>query len=538
MKRAAPPVTTAVAVVVGLVLVLSACAGPEPSTTTEPDADGSLSGGEIIYGLSADPICVDPNQTDLTASRDVSRTFAASVLNADPETGEIVPWLATEWEVNEDATVFEFITRDGVTFSDGEEWNAESFKVFLDGIDELGGRAVNASTYIEGYEGTEILREDAVRVSFSRPNASFLQALSTVNMAVLSPRTYQEVSPEDRCLGELSGAGPFVLESFVPAQEVVVVKREDYDWPSPNAQHEGAAYLDKITFRVVAEASQRVGGLSASTLHAFNSVPSQDEESLLASGFQVLSTNNPGTVSQYLTNNSSPTLSDPAVRKAIQLGIDNEEYRDTLLLPRYNLATSVLSSTTPYYTDFSSYLYHDPEEAKRILDGAGWVPGADGIREKDGIRLSVNVVNGQSGAPTAHELRAQQLAEIGVELTITQVSRAEMLAALDTGDYDFVPYGFTRADPAALNMHFTTTRNNPLHLEPSELDDHLEQADAAADPQERQIAIDKAAEHIVANNLVIVFNEQSVAHAASPSLRDIRWEPGAQISFYDAYLTD
>lgn len=525
----------AVAAAVGL----SGCAAPAAS---DPDptasSEGPEEGGEIIYALAADPICVDPNQTDLTSTRDVARTFAASVLNADPETGEILPWLASEWTVNDNATQFEFTTREGVTFSDGAEWNAAAFKTFLDGIAELGGRAVNASTYIEGYEGTEVLGDNEVQVRFSVPNASFLQALSTVNMGVLSPNTYLEKTPEERCLGDLAGSGPFVLESFVPAQEVTVVRRDDYAWPSPNALHEGAAYLDRITFRVVAEASQRVGGLTAGVLDAFFNVPSQDEETLLASGFPVLTTNNPGTVSQYLTNNSSPTLSDPAVRKAIQLAIDNELARDTLLLPRYNTATSVLSSTTPHYTDFSEYLYHDPIEAAEILDAAGWLPGADGIREKDGVRLSVTVVNGQSGAPTAHELRAQFLAEIGVELVIAQVSRAEMLAALDSGDYDFVPYGFTRADPAALNMHFTTKRNNPLHLQPSELDDFLEEADAAADPADRQAAVDKAAEFIVKNHLVIVFNEQSVSHATSPRLQGVRWEPGAQVSFYDAHLTD
>lgn len=524
-------------------LLLAGCGGDGSGSPATPSTNGETtpageprSGGSIIYGISADPICVDPNQTDLTASRDIARTFAASTLSADPETGEIAPWLATEWTVNEDATEFEFTFREDVTFSNGEAFDAEAFKTFLDGIDDLGGRAINASTYIDGYVGTEVLDDYRASVTFDVPNASFLQALSTVNMAVLAPSTYTGTSPEERCLGDLSGAGPFVLDSFVPAQEVVVKKREGYNWPTQFDAHEGDAYLDEITFRVVPESTQRAGGLRSGTLDGINSVASQDEPVLESEGYTLATANNPGTVSQYLTNNSSPTLSDPAVRKAIQLGINNEEYRDTLLLPRFNLATSVLSSTTPHYTDFSQYLYFDPEEARQILDDAGWVEGADGIRVKDGVRLSVEVVDGQSGSAAPHELRAQQLADIGVELTIKPVSRAEMLASLDTGDYDFVPYGFTRADPAALNMHFTSKRNNPLHLEPSVLDEHLEAADAASDPADRQVAVDQAVEYILENNIVIVFNEQAQAHAFSPDLHGIRWEPGVQLSFYDAWL--
>ncbi len=518
----------------GAALVLSGCSDEGSS---ESGGSGTpSSGGEITYATSADPICVDPNQTDLTASRDIARTFAASTLQADPETGEILPWLATEWSSNDDATEFSFTFRDDVTFSDGDVFDATAFQTFLDGVVALGGKAVNASTYLEGYEGTTVVDDTHATVSFSAPNASFLQALTTVNLAVLSPSTYAETTPEERCLGELAGAGPFVLESFTPAQSVEVTKRDGYDWPSGLDQHEGEAYLDKITFLVVTEAGQRVGGLQSDSVQGFNQVAPQDEPALEEAGFQLLTANNPGTVSEYLTNNSGPVLSDPAVREAIQLGIDNEEYRDTLLLPRINLATSILSSTTPHYTDFSEYLQHDPAEAERVLDEAGWEPGSDGIRVKDGQRLTVEVLNGQSDGNTAHELRAQQLEKIGVELTIREVSRAEMLAALDSGEYDFVPYGFTRADAAALNMHFTTKRNNPLHLEPSVLDDHLAAADAAADPDDRQQAVDQAVEHILSNHLVIVFTEQSIAHAFSPQVKDVSWQPGVQISFYDAWL--
>jgi peptide/nickel transport system substrate-binding protein len=532
-----------------LALTLAACgssggSGSSAGSATAGGSSGSASngspqsGGSLTYAISQDPICVDPNQTDLTASRDIARQFADSVVDADPKTGEIKPWLASSWKVNSNATTFDFTFRTDVTFSDGEKFDAAAFKTFLDGIKSLGGKAVNASTYIVGYQGTTVTGANTAQVTFSTPNASFLQALSTVNMAVLSPKTYTDVSPADRCLGKnLIGSGAFTVQSYTPAQQVVLTKRTGYGWPSPNAKHTGDAYLDQITFRVVTEDQQRTGGLQSGALQGINNVPTQNQAQLKQAGYQLLISNNPGTVSEYLTNNSAPILSDEKVREAVQLGIGNEEYRTTLLTPDYNLATSILSSTTPYYKDFSSYLKYDPEKAKQILDADGWVAGSDGIRTKNGKRLTLTVVNGQAGKPTADELRAQQLAKIGVELKITIVSRAEMLAALPAGSYDFVPYGFTRADPAALNMHFRSTGSNPLHLSKSDLDTYLDQADASADTTARQDAVNKAAEYILQHHLVIVFTEQQVAHAVSPKLQGVTFEPGVQLSFFDAWLS-
>ncbi|MFC9839587.1 ABC transporter substrate-binding protein [Rhodococcus sp. NPDC127530] len=517
-------------------LTLSGCSSGGATYSAEAAGD-PVAGGTLVVGTATDPICVDPNQTDLTPTRDILRQVGDSLVDADPQTGEIVPWLATTWEINDNATVFDFTLRQNVTFSNGEVFDGAAVKAYLDGVKALGGRAVNASSYLEGYAGTEVVAPDKVRVTFGVPNASFLQALSTVNMAVLSPSTYQ-LAPEQRCLGQIVGTGAFLLDHYTPTQEVVLTKRVGYGWPSGNANHTGEAYLDRVEFRVIPEASVRVGSLRSGDVDLVNSVPTQDEENLEASGFGLLATNNPGTVTEYLTNNASPVLSDEAVRRAIQLGIDREEYKSTILLPRNNVATSILSSTTPYYTDFSELVRYDPEESARILDQAGWRVGADGIREKDGQRLTVTLVNGQSGSTAPYELVAQQLQRIGVELIINNVSRAEMLAALDSGNYDFVPYGFTRADPAALTMHFSTKRNNPLHLQPSELETYLDAQAAAARPEDRQVAVDNAARYILEHALVIVIAEQSVAHAHAANVHGVAFEPGVQLSLYDAWIQD
>ena len=71
---------------------------------------------------------------------------------------------------------------------------------------------------------------------------------------------------------------------------------------------------------------------------------------------------------------------------------------DTLFTDNYPLATSVIGKTALGYQDLSAQLSHDPARARDLLDEAGWVPGADGIRVKDGQRLSL-VVNEAAPQP-------------------------------------------------------------------------------------------------------------------------------------------
>lgn len=517
------------------VLLVAACGGGEAARTGGGQGTPTA-GGELSFALSSDPICIDPQQSDLTTSLNVSRQFVDSLVDQDPRTGEFVPWLASSWKVNEDATEYTFTLREGVTFSDGSPLDAAAVKASFDGVEALGGKAIVGATYLAGYRGTEVVDPTTVKISFSEPNAGFLHAVSTMTLGILKTTG---ATPEERCQGTgLIGTGPFVLDHYTPKQEVVLTKRTGYNWASTVATHQGEAYLDKITFKIIPEAGVRTGGLQSGQIDAIADVPSQDEPVLEAAGYTILARNNPGTVLEYLVNNSAPILKEEAVRRAIVKGINRQEIVDTLMLPRNKPATSILASTTPFYSDLSELLAHDPDGARALLDEAGWTPGPDGIRVKNGTRLTVELVNGQAGKPTTHELVAQHLAKIGVELKISQVSRAEMLARLDNGTADLVPYGLTRGDPDALRMHFSTRRNNPLHLKKTELEDHLDAQAAATDRESRQAAVDRAARYIVEHALAIPLVEQSQGHALGKHVHGLRFEANARLSFYDTWTEE
>ncbi|WP_240675639.1 ABC transporter substrate-binding protein, partial [Cellulomonas endophytica] len=248
--------TAAAATATAALLALSACAGG----TAADDATGTptgepVDGGRLRLAFFPDNAafsCVDPFQTYWIEHRTVIRNVADSLTDQDPETGEIVPWLATAWTVNDAGTEYTFDLRTDVTFSDGTAFGPESVKAAFDSgaavLTEL--PTAYGAVYLAGYEATEVVDEDTVTVRFATPNAAFLQGTSTTNLAILAASSYAR-TPEERCLGAIVGSGPFVLDGYTPGQSTTLSKRDGYAWGAQLRVNAGEAYLDGIDITYV-----------------------------------------------------------------------------------------------------------------------------------------------------------------------------------------------------------------------------------------------------------------------------------------------
>src|SRR5699024_2811957 len=134
----------------------------------------------------------------------------------DPETLDFEPWLATEWEVNDDATEFTFTLREDVTFSDGAPLTAEvvagNFDLYGQGDS---GRALIGSEAANNCECSDV--NDAHPMTFHSPDTSpsFLHATTTLNSAILPPDTieFAHVVLGPRNAVNVIGTGPFVIDS-------------------------------------------------------------------------------------------------------------------------------------------------------------------------------------------------------------------------------------------------------------------------------------------------------------------------------------
>jgi peptide/nickel transport system substrate-binding protein len=538
--RAAPAVAApAAAVAAALVaaLALTGCAGPDSASGAAP-ADPTP-GGTLRFALGATPQGVDPQQVGTNVSIYVARQLADSLTDQDPATGEIEPWLAKSWDVSDDLTRFTFHLREGVTFSDGSPLTADDVRASFDAVaGELGATAPLAASYLAGYEKTEVPDDRTATVVFDAPNAQFLQATSTVSLAILSEETAQ-ADPAERLQGDVVGSGPFVLESYTQDQGAVITRREGYEWAPESSEHEGDAYLDRIEFSVVPESGVRAGGLASDQFDAVGDVLPQDVPQVEGSGGEVLTRANPGVPFVLQPNVTRPPLDDPEVRRALLVGIDRQELVDTVLSDAFRPATSVLASTTPGYADQSDQLAFDPDEAGKILDDAGWTTGPDGIRVKDGEPLEIEVTYTPvfTGSGAVLELAAQQLRAIGVDLKLRLLTAAEQTTAQESGDYDVYYYNVTRADADILRTQFSTGQRNLSLREPDDaVDPLLDEQLGEADPAARDALVADAQREILDQALAVPLFELAQSIGVRGDVHGLAFDASSRLLFHDAWI--
>lgn len=207
------------------------------------------------------------------------RQVVDSLTDQDPKTGKIVPWLAKSWDVSSDATTFTFRLRSGVTFSDGSKLTAQVVKDNFDAVPKLGALGTLAEGYLSGVKSTTVVAPLTVKVTFSQPNAQFLQATSTHSLGIESSASVKR-TPQQKCSDGVIGSGPFVLKQYVQNQSITLAKRTGYAWGSSRWSKNGEAYLDKLVFKVVPEAGVRAGSLQSGQVDAISTVGKANEAAL------------------------------------------------------------------------------------------------------------------------------------------------------------------------------------------------------------------------------------------------------------------
>ncbi|MFD1517226.1 ABC transporter substrate-binding protein [Pseudonocardia yunnanensis] len=527
------------AAVLGTVVVLGLAACGSGGTSAQPGADAGppQPGGTLTFAVSSDQGCLDPQQVTSNDSIYSLRQIVDSLTDQNPDTGEIVPWLATGWQINADATSYTFDLRPGVTFSDGTPLDAAAVKANFDKVPQLGARGSLPKGYLANYQGTTVESPTRFTVTFSAPNVQFLQGSSTHSLGILSPATVAKTDDE-RCAAVI-GSGPFVVQSYTLNQSTVLTKRTGYDWGSALSAHTGDAYLDGLEFRVVPESGVRTGSLQSGEVDAVGSIGQQDEAPLTAVGVQLPARANPGIPFGISFNLSKPIVSDPAVRQAISLAINRPELVAAVYTSETKPATSVLASSTPSYQDESALLGFDPAKAAAVLDADGWAPGPDGIRAKAGQALTIPLTwfaNAGTNRP-ALELIQQQLKAVGIDLQLGERPITDATPVQQSGNFVATWGNLTRADPDILRSQFATTGNNFYRLSPGPLDELLAAQAAEADPAKRTSVVGQAQELLLQNYYTVPVVELTTVLGVAADVHGVRFDASSRIQLYDAWKT-
>jgi peptide/nickel transport system substrate-binding protein len=495
------------------------------------------SGGTLTFAVGSDAGCVDPQQVASNDTIYSVRQIVDSLTDQDPDTGKIVPWLAKSWDISPDATTFTFHLRSGVTFSDGSKLTAQVVKDNFDAVPKLGALGALAEGYLSGVKSTTVVDPLTVKVTFQQPNAQFLQATSTHSLGIESSASVKR-SPQQRCSQGAVGSGPFVLKSYVQNQSITLAKRTGYAWGSSLWHKSGEAYLDKVVFKVVPEAGVRAGSLQSGQVDAISSVGKANEAALKSGQVALQRRANPGVVFGLAFNNSRPALKDARVRQAIGFAIDRKQIADTVFPTGTQPATSILAHTTPDYANLSSDLTTDAAKATSLLDAAGWTTGSDGIRTKDGKKLSLTVdwiPNSATNQP-ALELIQQQLKAVGVGLTLKQLQVTQLAPTLQSGDYDAAWSNVTRADPDILRNSFSTKLANFYRIPVGPLDTPLTQQAATTDTTKRGQLVKQAQQLIVQNAYYAPVVELQTQIGVATKVHGLNFDASSRIQLHDTWI--
>ncbi|MDR2677811.1 MAG: ABC transporter substrate-binding protein [Zoogloeaceae bacterium] len=438
--------------------------------------------------------------------------FLFDTLIYQDEAGNPSPWLAKSWEISPDGLIYTFHLREGVTFSDGEKFNAEAVLVNLEHMRAPATRSPLAAPYIAPYRTGRVVDEYTFEATLSEPYAPFLDVLAQSWLGMISPR---QIRGNPSSIAEHPiGTGPFVLERYVRGQGASFTRRNDYAWAPDIVRHKGPAYLERIQLDIVPEAAVRYGALASGQHDLTFDMPPQHAADVRQSKtlrvYSRIRKGNPTVVASF--NTERPPFDDVRVRRAVVAAIDREGIAWMMGFGEYLPKHNFYAANSRYYDpSLRNALRHDPELANRLLDEAGWqARDKEGYRVKDGKRLGATQLLSAATATSPQVVIAMQndLKAIGFELRTQSLSTAQLIERRYSpqGDYDMFGGGYWHTNtPDALYIYYhsnsiTTERligHNTFRLRDAQLDEWLAEARRSADPALQESLYRKAQARLI-----------------------------------------
>lgn len=356
------------------VLLLSACnAG---SSAPEPDGDGSAGptgSGEdppaaedsLRIGLVAEPGSLDFTTTDAAAIPQALLYNVYETLVKVDQDGEIVPALASEWEVSEDRLTYTFTLAEDVTFSSGEEFTADDVVFSLERVQT--DWTISLAAQMDVVESVEATSDTEVVVTLSEPSNAFLYSLTTRVGAMFDENGVSDLASSP------VGTGPYLFGQWQRGTSITLERNGDYWGEEP--------YFDAVTLVYFRDASALNNALLTEDIQVIGTV--QAPESLAefeSADYQIIEGTTNGEVVLSF-NNGQPPFDDLRVRQAARHAIDHPTLLDTCWSGRGELIGSMVPPTDPWYEDRTGDYPFDLDRARELLAEAG----AEGVE----VRLRV-----------------------------------------------------------------------------------------------------------------------------------------------------
>ena len=342
--------------------------------------------------------------------------------------------LAESWDISEDGKTYTFHIRDGVKFSDGEVCDANAIKANFDAIIENKDR----HTWLEMMNllvGVSAPDDKTFVIELSEPYYPLLTELGVTRpFAMISPKAMKDGSTKDG-VNAYIGTGPYVLTDFVTDEYAVFEANENYWGEQPE--------IKKITVKVIPDNQTRILALEKGEIDMIfgkNMIDADAINQYTGNDKFTVSLSDPTSTRQIVLNTTKEVLADKEVRQALQHATNKQAISDGIFYGLEQPADTLFAETVPYCDiDLEPYAY-DVEQAQSMLDEAGWVVGADKIREKDGQKLNIDLLyNSDSVTEKAiAEYLQSEYQKIGISLNIHGEEEQSYRDNMKAGNFDMV----------------------------------------------------------------------------------------------------
>lgn len=360
-------------------------------------------------------------------------TFFHSRLLRFDQDMQLQPDLAKKWDISDDGLTYTYQLRDDVVFSDGSPLKASdvvfSYLTARDG----GSSSLNLTKLADA----KAVDDYTVEFTLSERFSSFESI--TGKLCIVPEAGYDE----EKYRVNPIGSGPFKLVQWDKGQQVIIEPNEKYYGTISPFKQITVLFLDGEAVLANAQ-SGMLDVAMVSPEYATASVAGMHLETLATidtRGFN-LPTQPESEVDGKVVGNN--VTCDPAVRKALVIGVDRQAIIDNAL-NGIGTATTALITQVPWANPACSFKDGRVDEAIKILEDAGWIAGSDGIREKDGVRAEFSIT-GRTDDLQRYNLAqafAQEAEKLGIKINATSEAWSKCKEISEntptcwgTGDYD------------------------------------------------------------------------------------------------------
>jgi peptide/nickel transport system substrate-binding protein len=497
-RTAAPVILTIVTI--GSAAVLLGC-GQKP-----------VNPNSVTVAIESSPTNLDPRIGIDAQSERIDELMFDSLVKKDAHFN-LQPDLAASWDTPDPLTYI-FHLRTGVRFHNGQLFTARDVKWTLDSMRD---HSILTSKY-QAYRNVASIDApdpETVVIHMKQPDAALLWNLSDGALGIVpygSGRDFQ---------ARPIGTGPFRFVSQELDKEVVL-ERNPLSW-------QAVPKIGELRFEVIPDQMTRALALRKGSADVASNALSPDMIWSMRNDKSLTVAESPGTVVQYLTFNlRDPYLRDTRVRQAIAFAVNRPLIIATLLRGMARPADSLLPpSHWAYAGDVGNYDYN-PQQAKQLLDGAGYEPGPDGIR----FHLMMKTSNDGGARELAMTLQ-QQLRAIGIALDVRSFEFATFYSDISHGSFGMYSLRWIggNEDPDIFHYAFASTSVPPHGANRGDysnvgVDRLLQTAASESDQAKRRILYGQI-QQILATQMptlplwfvdsVVIYNRRISGVEASPS---------------------